>query len=222
MSIETIPISGTLTAAVADGDANSTNGRLSAPRWGLSWVTVAVVAVAVTYVNGFWITSLEEAVGAIERTQHPLSTWMRDSTLMLPLMVLAVFAALRLTRRLVGPSRREIAQVATAALLMILFCSVVSIGEVAVNAAYNYHVQTGQQLAAVHAVHAPVAVQGAGGGCIGLCAVQRATLMTHIRAVGYASVVLLITNVVLVLWSLALRGGRLWGRVTAPSDGVGR
>ena len=35
--------------------------------------------------------------------------------------------------------------------------------------------------------------------------------MAHVRAVGYASLVLLIANLVLVVWVLALRGGRLWG-----------
>ena len=47
--------------------------------------------------------------------------------------------------------------------------------------------------------------------CVGLCSAQHATLLAHVRAVGYASLVLLISNLVLVLWVLALRGGRLWG-----------
>lgn len=34
--------------------------------------------------------------------------------------------------------------------------------------------------------------------------------MVHVRATLYASIVILVTNLVLVVWVLALRGGRLW------------
>jgi hypothetical protein len=47
--------------------------------------------------------------------------------------------------------------------------------------------------------------------CTAACVARNLTVMADVRAVGYASVVLLITNLALVLWVLALRGGRLWG-----------
>jgi hypothetical protein len=50
--------------------------------------------------------------------------------------------------------------------------------------------------------------------CSALCAARRATRNTHLRAVGYVSVLLFATNLVLFLWILALRSGQLW---TQPS-----
>ena len=49
--------------------------------------------------------------------------------------------------------------------------------------------------------------------CTALCESVRNTFNSHVRAVFYFSVVMLITNLVLVLWVLALRSDRLWRRV---------
>jgi hypothetical protein len=48
--------------------------------------------------------------------------------------------------------------------------------------------------------------------CTGLCAARQPTLRVHVRAVKYASALLLITNLVLVALVLALRSDRLWRR----------
>ncbi len=186
------------------------------PRLSVSWATVIVCAVVIAAVDGYWATSLRGAVGAIEVSQSPFRSWMRDSTLMLPLFVLAVVAALALTRRWVGQSHRELVQLSVAALLTIVFTSVVSIGGVATTSAYDYNIQA-SQLGQIHKSHITTAFVDPGaaipttkGTCTGLCSARHATLMAHVRAVGYASIVILITNLVLVAWVLALRGGRLW------------
>ena len=42
------------------------------------WATVLPLAVLMAYADGFWLTSLRGAVGAIERTQEPFATWLRS------------------------------------------------------------------------------------------------------------------------------------------------
>ena len=63
------------------------------------WSTVLPFAVVLAYVNGFWVTALRGAVGSTERTTAPFTSWLRDSTLLLPLFVLAVLVALSLAAR---------------------------------------------------------------------------------------------------------------------------
>jgi hypothetical protein len=203
----------------------------SRSRLPVSWVTVALCAVVIAYVDGFWLTSLQGAVGAIERNQPPLMRWLRDSTLMLPLFFLAIVGALLLARRWVGQSRRELVKLGATALLVIGIGSAVGIAEVAASSAYDYklqttHLQLGQHLrhadgvptdaasttsacdAACLALHVNHAA--AGGPCDAFCSARQATLRVHVRAVKLASGVLLLSNIVLVAFVLAVRGGRLW------------
>jgi hypothetical protein len=183
----------------------------SRARQRLSWMTVALIGVVIAYVDGFWVTSLQGTVGAIERNQPPFTRWLHDSTLMLPLFVLAVSAALVLTRRWFGGGRREFVTLAAAAVLVVMITSAVSIAEVTASSAYDYHLEA-RDLALSHVGHVHP-VSGAAGGCTGLCAARHSTLMLHVRAVSTASLVFLITNMVLVVWALTLRGGQLWKRV---------
>ncbi len=201
---------------LAPPDVHGSPAHRQTSRLSVSWATVIVCAVVIAAVDGYWATSLRGAVGAIEVNQSPFRSWMRDSTLMLPLFVLAVVAALALTRRLVGRSHRELVQLSVAALLTIVFTSVVSIGGVATTSVYDYDLQA-SQLGQIHTSHntKPAIDPGAvivstKGTCVGLCSARHATLMAHVRSVGYASLVILLTNLVLVAWVLALRGGRLW------------
>jgi len=123
-----------------------------------------------------------------------------------------------MARRLVG-NRRGVVKYATTALLIVVLTTGVAIAEVAASSAYDYHFQT-SHLALEHQLmgHTHVAVepgtftQTSTGACTSLCASVRDTYNTHVRAVLYSSVVMLITNLVLVLWVLALRGNRLWRR----------
>ena len=207
----------------AAASAAMATGRLH-----VSWPTVGVFAAVITFVDGFWVTSLQGAVGAIEVTQHPMMRWIRDSTLMLPLLFVAVLAALSLTRRWVGHSHRELRQLAVAALLTVVITSVVSLAQVATMSVHDYNIQAAQ-LGQIHAGHASTValdpasvVPASSAGCTALCAARHATMMAHVRSLGYAGAVLLFTNLVLVVWVLALRGGRLWaeGRfVDEPAEG---
>ena len=194
---------------------DSTRSR-SSEHLPVSWVTVAVFAVALAYADGFWVTSALRAIGATANNQGPFLHWLRDSTLMLPPIVLAVLAALELTRRWVAQGRREIVQLAGAALLIIVISSAVSIAQVAISSASDYKFQA-SQLSLTHTNHfsTPAAIPVPAsvtkpGACVDLCAARHSSMVVHVRAVGYATLVLLVTNVVLVIWLLAVRGGRLW------------
>ena len=201
----------------------------SPARRAVPWLTVAVLAVLLDYADGFWLTSLRGAVGAIERTQSPFASWLRDSTLMLPVFGVAVLWALARAHRRYGPSPRGLRTVVATALLVVAAGTAVGVAETAVSSAYDYHLQSAQ-LAVLHSTHSPAGAAGTTdptqavaadhtqhgvangaqgpGACTGTCQAQRSTLAVHVRAVTYASGVLLATNLLLVAWVLALRGAQ--------------
>jgi hypothetical protein len=201
--------------------ADVVDEQQSRQRLQVSWVTVTVFAVALAYGDGFWATSVLRAIGATANNQEPFQHWLRDSTMMLPPLALAVWAALLLTRRWIGHGRREIVQIATAAVLILTICTAVSIAEVTATSAQDYGIQS-SQLAHPHTGHFSTPAVPAGttvsnpGSCTGLCAAKHDVLVVHVRAVAYGSAVMLITNLLLVVWLLAIRGGRLWARRVAP------
>jgi len=196
--------------------------RLDAAQRRLSvyWMTVAFFAIVIAFGDGFWVTSVQGAVGAIERNDPPLSRWFRDSTLMLPLFFLAVLAAIVLGRRWFGGSRSRLIKFGATALLMVVLTSAVAITEVAASSAYDYRLQS-RDLVSTHAFHQSIADPAPGAaqtnsGCTGICAQKQLTLNSHLKALRIASLVLLLSNVVLVLWVLALRGDRLWRSDRSP------
>lgn len=195
--------------------------RVGESRWlQPHWIAVAVLAVVIDFADGFWATSLHGAVGAIERTQEPFDLWLRSSTLMLPLYVLAVVLAAWVGRRWVGPSRRNVLTSLTVAVLVVVTTTFVGIVELAVNSAIDYHAQS-EQLETAHARDLGTNVDGSphdpaqhaaelAADCNVVCKSQQATLAVHKRAVAYGSVVLLITNAVLAVFLVVLWGVRPW------------
>src|SRR6185436_16390132 len=114
--------------------------RLSA----LPWSTVVPLAVVLAYADGFWLISLRGAVGAIERTQEPFASWLRESTLTLPVFVFAVLGALTLAARWFGPVLRNPRVWVATAMLVIAAGTLVGIAELAASSAYDYHLQSSQ------------------------------------------------------------------------------
>ena len=180
----------------ATGTADAIDERRSVP-----WPTVVALAVVLSYADGFWMTSLRGAVGAIERTQSPFTSWVQESTLALPVFALAVLGALTLALRWFGPRLSPKTVVATA-LLIVAAGTLVGTAEVAASAAYDYHLQT-DQLQMMDSMRGTCA----GAGC--LAQQQQASLALQERAVGVGGGLLLATNLVLVGWAVAMRGGRL-------------
>ena len=185
-------------------------------RLGVSWPTIILFAVVISYVNGFWVTSLQGAVGSLERSEPPFQRWLRDSSIMVVLYAVAVLVAVLLARRWFGRSPRALVRGGTTAVLIIAACTFVGIAEVANSAAYDYHLQTQHVDLVAHLNHAESAVQPAGNtpaqGCVGTCAAKQSTRDLHIRAVTKASALILLTTTLLVAWLFAVAGDRLWQR----------
>ena len=172
--------------------------------------TVATVAFVVAFVDGFWVTSLRGAVGVIRIGQTPFDLWLRQSTIMFSLNVVAVVCALEVAYRWVGHHPRERVRLAASVLLMVVFTTVLGFGELVVNALRDYGVQAAQ-LETNHGMNGMHAAHTTGSAsCDMLCRSLEATQAAHVRGVTYATGLLLVTNVVVISWALALRGGRLW------------
>jgi len=175
------------------------------------WLTVLPLAVVLAYADGFWMVTLRGAVGAIERTQQPFDGWWRESTVVLPLYVLAVLGALTLAKRWFGPVLRTTRTVLMTALLVALAGTIVGIAELVISSMFDYSLQSAQ-LAMMDQMH---------GICVDSCLPQaeQSTMAALTRAVLYVGAFLLVTNVLLVGWVVAMRGGRL--RVTRPQADTG-
>jgi hypothetical protein len=177
----------------------------------VTWTTVAVLAVPLAFADGFVLTSIQGAVGAIERAQHPFAFWLRTSALMVPVFVLAVLAALAVARRLLGPLLRGPGRVVAAALLIVVAGSVVGTGAVVVSAGYDYRLQSelGQMMETTHPAAVTPAQATDPDACTGMCAAQQAQFDVDERAARLGSALVLGVNLVVVGWVLAFRGGRL-------------
>jgi hypothetical protein len=173
----------------------------------VGWATVVVLALVMALTDAFVLTSIQGAVGAIERAQHPFLFWLRVSLLTAPLFVLAVLGALAIARRVLGPALRTPLRVLAAVLLIAGAGGVVGSAEMVVSAGYDYALQT-HLTQTIHSTH-PAAAPGVPGACTGECAEQRAQFEVDERAARLGSVLALGANVVVVGWAVAFRGGRL-------------
>lgn len=164
----------------------------------MPWWTVVPLAAVLAYADGFWMISLRGAVG--ERTDAPFETWLRESTLSIPIFVVAVLGALILALRLFGPAPRGQAYAATA-LLTVAAGTLAGIVEIAASSVYDYHLQS--VMLQAWSPHVDCATDNC------LQELDHASLLVQVHSVGYAGVILLVTNLVLVGWVLAFKGGRL-------------
>jgi hypothetical protein len=182
--------------------------RRAAP---IPWLTVLVLAALMAYVDGFVVTSTEGAVGAIGSNDSPFTSWLRDSTLALPVFIFAVYRMLAWSSRRYGPGLRRPRAVLVTGLIVVAVGSMVGVAEVAASGFANYELQAEQlrETQSVHGHATPVAGAADADACTGLCASLDATAAAHVRAAEYASALVLAANVVLVGWVVAARGGRL-------------
>ena len=167
----------------------------------VAWGTVLPLAAVMAFADGFWTTSLRGAVGAIERSQSPFTNWWHQSAVVLPIYILGVLGAFALAQHWFGPVLPRYRSVAATAVLVIAAGTVIGIAQIAANSAYDYHLQS-NQLKMMDSMH---------GICAGSCLAQaqHATLVVHIHAVIYVSRWILITNLILIAWMVAMLGGRL-------------
>jgi hypothetical protein len=194
------------------------------------WQTAAVFTIAIAYADGFWLIALQGAIGAIERFQSPFIHWLRDATLMLPLVFVAVVVALLLARRWTARTRRPLVGFAAALALVVVISSVVGLAEAAASSAYDYSFQV-KHLWLLHSYGNDtqldsVGLAGFGGAAptsfyvycklrgvsveSAIAQLEYATFLIHVRAMYFAAVLLLATNLVIVTALLATFKDRLW------------
>ena len=166
------------------------------------WWTVLTLAALMAYADGFWVTSLRGAVGAIERTQDPFQSWFLESTLVLPVFVFAVLGALTLAAHWFGPVLRTWKTVVKAVLLTVAAGTLVGIALLAASSAYDLHLQSSLMQAMDSMSHDCV-----GGDCS--AQQDQASFRLQVRSVTFGSGFILVTNLALVAWAVAMRGGRL-------------
>jgi hypothetical protein len=188
----------------------------TARRRGVPWLTVVPLTVVLAYADGFWLISLRGAVGAVGRAQEPFVTWLRESTLLLPVYLVAVLAALALAARWFGPVLRRPRTVVATALLVVAAGTLVGVAAASAGAAYDYHLQSN----ALQATGSMGSMDSTGSmgpmDSTSSTSQQQATLGLQVRAVAFGSGILLLTNVLLVGWVVAMRGGRLKVTTTRP------
>ena len=171
-------------------------GRAAVP-----WATVLTFAAVLAAADWFWVVSLRGAVGAIERTSDPFVSWLQGSVMLTPLFAFAVLGALAGAYRWFGPVLRRPRTVIAASLLVVATCTLAGAGALILSGAYDLRLQLAQL------AHMPsMGVQ-----CVDSClqAQKDATLALQLKALGAGSVILLVTNLLVVVWMVALRGGRL-------------
>jgi hypothetical protein len=171
---------------------------------------VLTFAVVLATADWFWVVSLRGAVGATERTREPFVSWLQGSVLLTPLFAFAVLAALALAFRWLGPVLRRPRSVLATSLLIVAASTLAGAGALIVSGTYDLRLQLGMLN---HM--APMGVQ-----CAENCQQlqQDATLALQLKALAIGSAILLVTNLVLVAWLVALRGGRLTVGRAQPAD----
>lgn len=183
--------------------ARSTTGQRSkavAPS-AVPWSTVLPLAAVLSCADSFWTVAQRTALGSIERTTAPATSWLRESLLFLPVFVLAVLAALTLAQHRFGPRPRGLASVGGSLLVLVAFGTLGGAGVLAASSAYDYRLQSAQ----VRMLDSMTNT------CSAACESSQldSTLGLQVRAVVIGTLILLITNLVLVGWLVALRGGTL-------------
>ena len=131
---------------------------------------------------------------------------MRESTLTVPVFVLAVLGALTLAMHWFGASGHRPRQVLLTGLLVVAAGTLAGIAVLAASSAYDYRLQ----------LHQDFMMGTMRQTCTGSCltALDDASLWLQVRAVGWGSLILLVTNLVMVAWVVAFFGGRL--KVSTP------
>ena len=176
------------------------------------WRAVLPLAIVLSFANLFWVGSLRVAVGHISRTQTPFESWVRESALSVPLFVLAVLGALTLALHRFGPSPRGARQVLATIGLVVAASTATGVTVLAASSFYDYRLQvdSGGVMASMH------------GACTGSCLAlqEAATFRLQLHSIGWGTLLILVTNLVLVAWAVAALGGRLRIGTTRPTGPI--
>ena len=105
------------------------------------WTKVVPLAVLLAAADCFWVVTLRGAVGAIERADPPFAAWVRETTLLLPLFVLAVVVALAAAHRWFGPTPRGARPVLLTLGLVWLAGTVAGVAFLVASTTYDYRLE---------------------------------------------------------------------------------
>jgi hypothetical protein len=160
---------------------------------------VLPLAVVLAFANGFWIIALRGAIGAIERTSAPFSTWWHESTLLVPVYVVAVLAAFLLAQRRFGPRPQGFRPVAATVATVALAATTAGTLLLIASSWFDFRLQR-TDLHHMGAVHP---------GCDPTCAAARvqATLNLELKGIWIGLLLMLVTDLLLVALVVAFRGG---------------
>ncbi|MFE4545574.1 hypothetical protein [Arthrobacter sp. NPDC056727] len=178
--------------------SGSGTGAQAPARPAVPWRTVLPLAAMMAYADGFWIVSLRGAVGAIERTQDPFMSWLRESTVLLPVFVAAVIAAVALALRRFGPVLAGKKAFFTTALLIAAAGTLAGSLTLAASEAWDYVLQH-DLMGHLHHANSVQSVEQ----------LDQASLGLQLAAFGYGAGLLAATNLVVTGWTVAILGGRL-------------
>lgn len=195
--------------AVLPADATRT-ARWRAQPWDVPWGAVLGFGAALALADWFWVVALGGAVGSIQRVEAPFARWLGGSLVLLPLFGLAVLVALSVARRRYGAVVHRARTVMATGLMVVAGASVVGMGTLVASAAFDYRLQVAQL--------DEMSTMGRRR-CVDQCleAQQQATLTLHLRAALLGCLLLVVTNLLLVAWLVAVRGGRLSLERAAPA-----
>jgi hypothetical protein len=166
------------------------------------WGTVLVFGGALALADWFWVVALGGAVGSIQRVEAPFDRWLSGALVLLPLFGLAVLVALSVARRRYGAVLHKASTVVATGSMVAAAATMAGIGTLVTSSAFDYRLQMAQldDMSTMGATR-----------CVGQCleAQQQATLTLHLRAVALGCLLLLGTNLLVVAWLVAVRGGTL-------------
>ncbi len=173
------------------------------------WRAVLPLAVVLTLADLFWVGTLRVTVGHISRNQTPFESWVRESALSLPIFVLAVLGALTLALHWFGSSPRGARQVLATIGLVTAAATTAGMAVLAASTYYDYLLESDGERAMGAMQHS----------CTSACAdlAQDATVRLQLQAFGLGTLLILVTNLVLVAWAVAALGGRLRIGTTRPT-----
>ncbi len=165
------------------------------------WTKVVPLAVLLAAADCFWVVTLRGAVGAIERADPPFAAWVRETTLLLPLFVLAVVVALAAAHRWFGPTPRGARPVLLTLGLVWLAGTVAGVAFLVASTTYDYRLEVAG-LVHMSALHGTCPAE-----C--LAAGLEATGRQQLLAVALGVALIAATNVLVVGYLVCLWGGRV-------------
>src|SRR5262249_15443332 len=139
------------------------------------------------------------AVGAIERTSAPFSTWLHESTLLVPVYLAAMLVAFNVAQRRFGPRPQGIRAVSATLAMVAAAASAAGVLVLAASWCFDYRLQS----AALH--HMSAAPPGCDSSCLTARIHARGAL--EVKALWIGLLLMLVTALVLIGLIVAFRGG---------------